>query len=463
MKTTPEALFQTLRTWRRMPARALRERAQISGPTLMRAIQALGDQVVTRGKARRAAYAARRALRGESAPLTLYRIDEKGRGTEAAMLDLIYPAGCALAFKGEFEWPLPGDMHDGWFDGIPYPLDDMRPQGFLGRNFARLNADLLQVPADPLDWSEDHVFWALSIFGADQPGNYILGAAAYRRFLASIQDPPHFLDDDQIAESYSEQARAALNFGVGGSSAGGEFPKFTACRMQGDVPVHVIVKFSGDDKSAGTQRWADLLVCEHLALRTVADHLDMAAAQSAIHQFDGRTFLEVQRFDRHGMFGRSGVCSWASINAALFGLTAKSWASGADHLLQQGMIEQATAQGVRRLCHFGQLIANSDMHDGNLAFRPSPDGVAGLRLAPVYDMLPMHYAPMRGVELPPRQFTPTLPLPSEQQDWQVACAAAIAFWLLAADDVRISAAFRKTCAQNAKILRQLGGDTAAAM
>jgi hypothetical protein len=205
-----------------------------------------------------------------------------------------------------------------------------------------------------------------------------------------------------------------------------------------------------------------LLICEHLALRTVADDLGMAAAQSAIHQFDGRTFLEVQRFDRHGRFGRSDVCSWASINAALFRLAAKSWATGAKRMLQQGMIEQATAQRIGRLCHFGKLIANSDMHDGNLAFRPRPDGAAGLMLAPVYDLLPMHYAPMRGVELPPRQYTPTLPLPPDQQDWQAACAAAIKFLLLAADDVRISAAFRKTCAQNAKTLRLLNGSTTAA-
>jgi hypothetical protein len=470
MKTTPDAIIMALRTWHRMPAKALREHARISAPTLMRVVQALGDQVVTRGKARRVAYAARRTLRGESGPISLYRIDEKGRGAEVAALDLIHPAGCALAFKGAFEWPLEGDMRDGWFDGIPYPLDDMRPQGFLGRNFARLNADLLQVPADPLDWSEDHAFWALSIFGADQPGNYILGAPAYRRFLASIQDPPHFLTDDQIPEAYAEQARVALNYGVGGSLAGGEFPKFTACRMHGmngthgmhnKAPAHVIVKFSGNDKSAGTRRWADLLVCEHLALRTVGAHLGIEAAQSAIYQFDGRTFLEVLRFDRHGMFGRSGVCSWASINAALFGLAAATWATGAQRMLEQGMIAPVAAQDIKRLCHFGQLISNSDMHDGNLAFRPGTDAAAALRLAPVYDMLPMHYAPMRGVELPSRQFAPALPLPEQQEDWEVACRAAIEFWMMAAADARISVAFRKTCAANAKALRLLLGSAAA--
>jgi hypothetical protein len=444
-----------------MPTKALRERAQISAPTLMRVVQALGDQVVTRGRARRAAYAARRSLRGESGPISLYRIDEDGRGAEVATLDLIYPAGCAMAFKRELEWPLEGDMRDGWFDGIPYPLDDMRPQGFLGRNFAHQNADLLQVPADPRDWSEDHALWALSIFGADQPGNYILGAAAYRRFLGVVQDPPHFLTDDQIPEAYAEQARVALNFGVAGSSAGGEFPKFTACRLLNGTPVHVIVKFSGNDKSAGTRRWSDLLICEHLALQAVREQLGIPAAKTAIHKFDGRTFLEVRRFDRHGMFGRSGVCSWASINAALFGLVTSTWTAGAQRMLEQGMITEAAAQHIRRLCHFGQLIANSDMHDGNLAFRPGNDGVSVLNLAPVYDMLPMHYAPMRGVELPLRQFAPVLPLPEEHEDWQAACDAAIAFWRSAAADTRISAAFRKTCAANAKALRLIVGSVAA--
>jgi hypothetical protein len=196
-------------------------------------------------------------------------------------------------------------------------------------------------------------------------------------------------------------------------------------------------------------------VCEHLALRTVGACLGIDAAQSAIHQFDGRTFLEVLRFDRHGMFGRSGVCSWAAINAALFGLAAATWATGGQRMLEQGMISAAAAQDIRRLCHFGQLISNSDMHDGNLAFRPHTDGVSALRLAPVYDMLPMHYAPMRGVELPLRQFEPELPLPEEHEDWDVACRAAKEFWQTAAGDTRISGAFRKICAGNAKALGRL--------
>jgi hypothetical protein len=116
---------------------------------------------------------------------------------------------------------------------------------------------------------------------------------------------------------------------------------------------------------------------------------------------------------------------------------------------QHGLIGEAAERDIQRIWHFGQLIANTDMHDGNLAFRP------GLALAPVYDMLPMHYAPVRGVELPERQFAPPLPLPAERDVWQEAARAAIGFWERAARDARISEAFRHTCSRNAQIVENL--------
>ncbi len=83
------------------------------------------------------------------------------------------------------------------------------------------------------------------------------------------------------------------------------------------------------------------------------------------------------------------------------------------------------------------------MHDGNLAFRP------GLTLAPVYDMLPMLYAPVRGVELPQRTLAAALPTPAEMDAWLDADHAAIWFWTSAAADARISHSFRQTCLENA--------------
>jgi hypothetical protein len=109
----------------------------------------------------------------------------------------------------------------------------------------------------------------------------------------------------------------------------------------------------------------------------------------------------------------------------------------------QGMLAAADEQNVQRIWHFGRLIANNDMHDGNLAFRP------GLRLAPVYDMLPMLYAPIRGVELPERNFTPALPMPAQVEVWRAAAEAARVFWERTARDARISEGYRRICAKNA--------------
>lgn len=288
----------------------------------------------------------------------------------------------------------------------------MRPQGFLGRNFARNYAGLLQVGADPQKWPEDDILYVLSRLGADSAGNYIIGEAAYRRHL-DIMQQGHVV----VAQaSYPQLALAAMQAGDAGSSAGGEFPKFTAFREHAGGRAHVIVKFSGNDDTPGVQRWSDLLVCEHLALETIAAQLNLPAARSRIVRAGKRTFLEVERFDRHGEFGRSAVCTWAALDAALFGMAGENWGRVAARLLADRHINTVTYARINRLWHFGRLIANTDMHEGNLAFIPGAEGEPPLALAPAYDVLPMLYAPARGVELPQREFAPVLPLPSETAD-----------------------------------------------
>ena len=431
-----------------MPARQLLERLGVGRATLMRAVRELGLQVVSRGRARRTAYAASRSLRGSLQALPLYRIDQDGRAHEVSMLHPVYPAGCAADFSEPPGWPLDDDMKDGWFEGLPYFLDDMRPQGFLGRHFARHYADLLQVNIDPKLWSEDDTLHALTLLGSDQPGNYVLGEPALRRWLAKSQQDAPALEESDVVPAYLQRAEEAMDHGVAGSSAGGEFPKFTDFRKIAGKPTHVIVKFSGSDGAPGTVRWSDLLICEHLALCVVAEHLGLEAAVSRIHQAGGRTFLEVERFDRHGRLGRSPVCSWSALNAGLIGLAGRPWPEGGAALLGQGHIDAGCLTAIQRIWLFGQLIANTDMHDGNLSFRP------GLELAPVYDMLPMGYAPVRGVELPVKNFVPRLPLPAERDTWLRAAGAAEHFWSAASGDMRISTDFRAICVQNANKIRQ---------
>lgn len=440
-----KTVLDTLRTWHKMPAGELLQRVNFSRPTLMRAIKELGGQVISRGHARRTAYAARRDIRGISRPFPVYRIDSLGRGHEVALLEPVYPQGSALQFTEAFRWPLDNEMADGWFDSLPYPLDDIRPQGFLGRNFSHRYSSLIQTSEHLRNWSEDDVLYALSLFGVDQNGDYILGEAAFRQYLDAQQKGFHFFSDDEITTAYPEQAVAALRFGLTGSSTAGEFPKFTAPRLVNGKPVHVIVKFSGEKKSPQEERWADLLVCEHLAANTIVDTLNISAVQSRIYQIARRTFYETVRFDRHGEFGRKGVCSWAAMNSALFGLTGP-WPDGADIMQARNVISSDTCTHIHLLWHFGSLIANTDMHDGNLAFLPD------MTLAPAYDMLPMMYAPQPGVELVECNYLPPLPLPDERLLWMQAAKAAKIFWCRAANDARISTTFRKICEENAKKL-----------
>ncbi len=452
----------TLRLNGRMQSGQLIKALGVSRATLMRLVRAAGDKLIVRGNARRTTYAARRALRGAKTPLPLYRVDERGDVQEIARLDLTFPDGCAAEFLADFNWPLGADMQAGWFDGLPYPISDMRPQGFLGRNFARRHAEMLQVPVDPTAWSDDYALHAMSLLGADLPGDLIVGEPACRQWLARLEDARLGRGDAPVAEqavepAYASLAETAMAQGVVGSSAGGEFPKFTTMRQFGNARMqHVLVKFSGSDDSAGTQRWADLLVCEHLASLTLPTQLGVAAASSCIRRGGGRTFLEVERFDRQGLLGRSGVTSWASLNAALFGLAGVPWPDAARQVAARGWLSSADAKHIALLWHFGQLIANTDMHEGNLSFQPNTqESQAGLRLSPAYDMLPMLYAPARGVELPRRSFEPKLPLPAERQVWDRAASAAIAFWQMAAADERISNGFRVICADNAAVLQKL--------
>jgi hypothetical protein len=422
----------------------------VSRATLTRALRRLGDSVVSGGSARRTRYALRRTLRGSLAPLPLYRIDEHGNGREIGLLSLVHPDGSAFAFREPFPWPLDPEMSDGWFGSLPYPIFDMRPQGFLGRNFARNHASELGLPDNPELWSDDEIAYVLTSLCYDQPGDLILGEVAYRRFLEYRRTGgERFLEESRVETSYPRLAEAVLMHGEAASSAGGEFPKFTAGRILDGRKVDVIVKFSGADNSPAVRRWADLLVCEHLAGTVMAGVLGLPATESAIRCHAGRTFLEVVRFDRHGDFGRSAVCSLGSLNPALVGIAGAPWPKTAQSLGAAGWLPSTDVARVTLLWWFGKLIGNTDMHEGNLAFRP------GLALAPAYDMLPMMYAAARGGEVPHRVFSPELPLPSEAVLWSQAAQAAVVFWQTCAEDGRISGDFRRICEDNGRVVTRM--------
>jgi hypothetical protein len=444
---------------RATPARAadVAARLQIGVATFHRIIAERREDIFAVGAAARRRYAVRRALRGQPASLPAYRIDTHGQGEVAGTIELVAPQGSYFDPRA-VGWPVVKDT-TGWWDGLPYPLYDMRPQGFLGRNFARaVHADFA-VPTNPADWNDDDIAYALSQRGADTIGNLIVGNRAYQRFLDQMARPPVPIAAAELLDRYAALARDVANLGVPGASAGGEFPKFTACReLPGSATPHVVVKFSGADESKTVQRWADLLVCEHIALETLRNELKLESVRSRILQGYGRTFLETERFDRHGMFGRSAVVSLEAIESSLVGGTESDWSSMAMRLHALGLIDTGTQADIDTVWWFGRLIANTDMHPGNLSFRFAAEpGVAPqLRLAPAYDMLPMAYAPLAGGEVPPREYSPPLPLPTQRPTWTRAFHGALAFWRCTAEDERISAPFRQICLANGNRLATMG-------
>lgn len=427
----------------------------VSVPTLHRLLRELGSPVIASGAARRTRYALHRALRGDASPLPVYAVDATGRADHVGDLALVQPQGSSMSLDGT-PWPVPEESRDGWWGGLPYPLHDMRPQGFLGRQLARAEHRQFNVSANPEEWSDDDVLHVLSRIGSDVSGNLIVGNPAFERWQASlVASPQARAGKVAIGRTYARLAEQAIAVGVPGSSAAGEFPKFPALRgLGGSATPHVLVKFSGADASPAVQRWSDLLVCEHVALECAATLPGVASARSRIVIGEGRTFLEVERFDRHGEHGRSPLISLRTLDAALIGDGSSDWPRLAKRLHDADVLGADDMQRIEHLWWFGRLIANTDMHTGNLSFRPQ-EPPAVLALAPSYDMLPMLYAPLPGGEVPARRFEPPLPLPPQRAAWTAACSAALAFWLRAATDSRISEPMRRVCSDSGQRLERI--------
>ncbi|HEX8012854.1 MAG TPA: type II toxin-antitoxin system HipA family toxin YjjJ [Casimicrobiaceae bacterium] len=449
-----ERLLQMLRSTPRRSTSELARQLGVSAQSVRRLLGQLPARtVLLSGRTHRVRYALRRALRGVLEDVPLYAIDATGQAQLLASLALVQPEGTLLPLEGTV-WPVPDQARDGWWDGLPYPIFGVRPQGYLGRQFARAEHRSLGVSENPEQWSDDDIVWVLSHRGADVTGNLLLGNDAYELWVQDKMQDPVPLDPKMSLRAYGQRAQEAVSFGAGGSSAAGEFPKFAALReLQGAATPHVLVKFSGAATSAAERRWGDLLVCEHRALVCATKLPGVRAPRSRILTHGGRVFLEVERFDRVGPHGRLPVCALDAIQPAFLGSSSTNWLELGAALHRMGLLDAASVATVEHLWWFGRLIANTDMHVGNLTFHVERT----LRLAPTYDMLPMAYAPLAGGEVPRRDFTPPLPLPPQRRAWLAACAIAIEFWTEAASDRRISEPFRGICRANAARLHDIAG------
>ncbi len=415
----------------------------ISQPTLSRLTRATPG-VIAMGRARATRYALAHEIGREGSRWPLYRLDARAQAQRLGQLQALHGGGFYLQADTALPAFTHGDYalgtHAAHYPGLPWFLDDQRPQGFLGRAFAQRVAPLIGAHPDLLQWPPDDTVLALLRFGFDPPGDLILGDAALAQAMAAVLDPPDVIDIDAVAAAYVERAEAALRGEIIGSSAAGEQPKFTATLRQADGRLlPVIVKFSERGHSPAAQRWADLLHCEHLASEVLREH-HLPAAHSRIVQGDGRVFLQSTRFDRSPEGGRHGFVSLAALDAAYYGHGRIDWWAFAAQLEHDGWLDSEDATRLATLGWFGALIGNSDMHLGNAGLilteqRP-------LALAPSYDMLPMLWRPSAHGEVVARDFQPPLPSPAQHAHWRLAAQMALDFWRRSAEWGVLSEDFR---------------------
>lgn len=435
-----EALRQYLKGYGPVGAPEGCRQLGVSQPTFSRLISALQGELVIGGEARTTRYALGREIPGLSSPIPIHEVDEVGKASQLGCLHPIWPKGFYFETRQTA-------LRSEWLDDLPFFLDDLRPNGFLGRLIPKRHPELA-APSDIRLWTAEHCLAYLSRFEMDGVGNLIVGDESFRLYLASIASPGLPVPLGERSHVYPKLALEVLALGPAGSSAGGEQPKFLA--IKGPKRVSVMVKFSPLLEDEASRRIADLLNCEHLAHRVLQDH-GMSSPASTIIKGGKRFFLEIERFDRIGPHGRRGLLSLGVLDSQFLGRLG-NWDDTALGLRQKGIIDESARRAISWMECFGALIANTDRHRGNLSF--FAERARPIRLAPVYDMLPMLYYPHHGqLAFPP--FEPPLPSSALVADWKGASRAAEAFWRRVASHPEISKKFRSMAQSNAKKVKSL--------
>ncbi|MDD2712215.1 MAG: type II toxin-antitoxin system HipA family toxin YjjJ [Simplicispira sp.] len=455
--TRSEIILQTLRRQHGVATSAeLAAALGVSQPTVSRALAPLiqSGQVRRVGAARSQRYLLPRNVPGVGDDVMLMRVNEQG---------VPAPFGRMVPLHGGACWVDEADGVSQLHDSLPWFLADMRPQGFMGRNFAHTHPELA-LPNDTRYWSDDDVLRALALCGEDLPGNLVVGSASLERFFALAEQLPRAASE----ADYPQLAQRALQGTLPGSSAGGEQPKFCCVTGTGagagtQGGRSVIVKFSSAGTSPADERTRDLLLCEHLALQVLGD-AGLPAARTQAFVRAGRVFLESERFDRHSPWqpdaaglppGRIGMVSLLVYDAQYVG-EMDTWAATALRMEARGLLLPEDARTLRLLDAYGRLIGNTDRHYGNISLVLVDDD---WRLSPTYDMLPMLYMPIAGElvaqDLAVQQMVPTAAM---LDVWPQAQALALAFWQVVAQEARISGGFREIAQGHAQALAAVLGN-----
>ena len=139
-----------------LPAAELTQRLGCSQATFSRLIARLGGRVLSLGRGRATRYALARDA-GLALPVPAAQVDATGQlGLVAELFTIGRPSATRLAWVAGA-----GNRAPEIFEGLPWFMADMRPQGFLGRSFPR-RVPALGLPPSIADWDDRHVLRALA-------------------------------------------------------------------------------------------------------------------------------------------------------------------------------------------------------------------------------------------------------------------------------------------------------------
>ncbi len=424
-----------------LSAKQLQAATAISQPSVSLALARLGSDVCKLGAARSTRYALTQPILGLPAQQAITYTTPNGALQTWGTLSYLRSGQVHVrSVHGEDWLGLPGEL--------PWFLQTLRPQGFLGRQLTRLRPDF---PADPDHWRAEQVLYLAINHANDPPGALNLG----ERMSRLMNEAP--VQIDARLAHYDRQARTVNETLPAHSSAGGEQPKFISetafdPSLQAAQHRHFIVKFSPQRGTPFGERWHDLLNLEHLALTVLAEH-GVAVATTRILESNQRTYLESQRFDRVGLEGKRHVVAAASVHDAFVKSPRRHWVATCEALAVQKRLSMAHVKEVASIYLFGQYIGNTDMHFGNLSFFADDLKTPVFISTPVYDMLPMIWRPgVHGGELEPAPVQPQPQPAGFETEAARARAWAAIFWQRAAQLGTISPILREVSAANAASL-----------
>ncbi len=432
--------------------RALVAREPLDAPTICKSLnisqskfsrlwKEAGADIISFGAARSTMYGMTRNIGDLGSELPLYQVLPSGEAVSFGVLRTLQNNWNVFIPEGSSTPEIAL--------GLPYFLQDLRPQGYMGRLVPSMHRDLM-LPDAIKDWTDDDTLRYVTRRGEDAIGDLIVGNESYRRYLTlgtTVQS--EVIMENCREASYAELADRANQGDAPGSSAGGEQPKFTSVVVRENGRIeHVIVKFSAALSTETGRRWADLLISEHLAMETLREH-GKSACESQIVLTQARAYLEVIRFDRIGLRGRAPIVSMTGVDC-LIGALDQTWTNSTMLLRDKRLLATAEWEKIRLLDVYGALIGNSDRHPGNLSLHWNLDGF--FSLAPIYDMLPMMYQPNRQGELVERRFDMAVLDKLDLRCLPEAIGLATHFWAKVAHDTRLSEDFRRIAVAHAEVL-----------